>query len=120
MSAHCLVQQFDGPAQGNPLWTQLPGASSQRLGWPAAAGAAHRPVQQSWLAQQMSPSAAQLDAGQHLPPWQLLEQHSVGSVHASPVIPQVLAVGPGGRGWHTLPVQMPEQQSLLLEQLCVS
>lgn len=44
-----------------------------------------------------------------MPPWQLVEQHSVPEAHAFPSVVQLDTVGL--TGWQTLPEQTPEQQS---------
>jgi hypothetical protein len=92
---------------------QLPGESSQRPGWPAAAGAPHSPEQQSAPVQQVSPKEAQLETGRHLPPWQFVEQQSVPSVHASPETLHVFPEAPAGSTSQRPSVpQTPVQQSL--------
>jgi hypothetical protein len=116
-STQSRVQQFESLSQGIPSCLQPPEGASQRPGWPAAAGGAHRPEQQSSGRQHESPVALQVYAGAQRPctpgaaPWQLCEQHWSGPSQRSPRTSQVAPVEPAGSSAQDPPVQTPEQHS---------
>ena len=63
----------------------------------------------------MSLGARQVYAGVHLPPWQLVEQQSEPSAHASPSVLQALVPVGAGNAWQVVE-QLPVQHSLPAEQ----